>query len=112
MLQTNNRLLLAKPMHDCCRHLFVRCLLCCCSFDVCFRWLLAKPVHGTLFADYGSDLDSGESVIGDPAGTRGKPGRQVVKACCVVLHGQGRAGIAGGESVMGDHAGTPSQAGK
>uniref|UniRef100_A0A383VQ38 Bacterial surface antigen (D15) domain-containing protein n=1 Tax=Tetradesmus obliquus TaxID=3088 RepID=A0A383VQ38_TETOB len=38
------------------------------------RWLLAKPVHGTLFADYGSDLDSGESVIGDPAGTRGKPG--------------------------------------
>jgi outer membrane protein insertion porin family len=44
---------------------------------VCCRWLLAKPVHGTLFADYGSDLDSGETVIGDPAGTRGKPGRQV-----------------------------------
>jgi hypothetical protein len=44
---------------------------------VCRRWLLAKPVHGTLFADYGSDLDSGETVIGDPAGTRGKPGRQV-----------------------------------
>ncbi|KAF6264536.1 surface antigen-domain-containing protein [Scenedesmus sp. NREL 46B-D3] len=38
------------------------------------RWLLARPVHGTLFADYGSDLDSGETVIGDPAGTRGKPG--------------------------------------
>ncbi|KAF8072573.1 OEP80 [Scenedesmus sp. PABB004] len=38
------------------------------------RWLLMAPVHGTLFADYGSDLDSGESVIGDPAGTRGKPG--------------------------------------
>lgn len=41
------------------------------------RWLLARPVHGTLFADYGSDLDSGETVIGDPAGTRGKPGRWV-----------------------------------
>ncbi len=36
-----------------------------------------KPVHGTLFMDYGTDLDSGESVIGDPAGTRGKPGRWV-----------------------------------
>jgi outer membrane protein insertion porin family len=32
-------------------------------------------VWATLFADYGSDLDSGESVIGDPAGTRGKPGK-------------------------------------
>ena len=32
------------------------------------------PVYGTLFADYASDLDSGESVIGDPAGARGKPG--------------------------------------
>eukprot|EP00775_Hariotina_reticulata_P007018 gene7018-7232_t len=38
------------------------------------RWLLSKPVHGTLFLDYGSDLNSGESVVGDPAGTRGKPG--------------------------------------
>jgi hypothetical protein len=49
----------------------------CLHAYVCGRWLLAKPVHGTLFADYGSDLDSGETVIGDPAGTRGKPGRQV-----------------------------------
>ncbi|KAI8467202.1 MAG: surface antigen-domain-containing protein [Monoraphidium minutum] len=38
------------------------------------RWTIHKPVQGTLFADYGTDLDSGESVIGDPAGARGKPG--------------------------------------
>jgi outer membrane protein insertion porin family len=36
-----------------------------------------SPVFGTLFADYASDLDSGETVIGDPAGARGKPGRWV-----------------------------------
>ena len=30
--------------------------------------------QGTLLFDYGSDLDSGASVLGDPAGTRGKPG--------------------------------------
>jgi outer membrane protein insertion porin family len=36
---------------------------------------LAKPLSGVLFFDYGTDLDSGESVLGDPAGTRGKPGR-------------------------------------
>ena len=30
--------------------------------------------QGTLFFDYGSDLDSGASVLGDPAGARGKPG--------------------------------------
>jgi outer membrane protein insertion porin family len=30
--------------------------------------------QGTLFADYGSDLDSGQRVLGDPAGARGKPG--------------------------------------
>jgi outer membrane protein assembly factor BamA len=35
---------------------------------------LVSPVEGTLFADYGSDLDSGASVLGDPAGARGKPG--------------------------------------
>ncbi|KAK9865202.1 hypothetical protein WJX84_001035 [Apatococcus fuscideae] len=28
----------------------------------------------TAFFDYGSDLDSGASVVGDPAGVRGKPG--------------------------------------
>jgi outer membrane protein insertion porin family len=31
-------------------------------------------VEGALFADYGSDLGSGPSVPGDPAGARGKPG--------------------------------------
>ena len=31
-------------------------------------------VQGTVFFDYGSDLDSGASIIGDPAGVRGKPG--------------------------------------
>lgn len=30
--------------------------------------------QGTLFFDYGSDLDSGVQVLGDPAGARGKPG--------------------------------------
>lgn len=30
--------------------------------------------QGTLFLDYGSDLDSGVQVLGDPAGARGKPG--------------------------------------
>jgi outer membrane protein insertion porin family len=31
-------------------------------------------VEGAIFADYGSDLGSGPSVPGDPAGARGKPG--------------------------------------
>lgn len=31
--------------------------------------------QGTLFADLGSDLDSGQTVLGDPAGVRGKPGQ-------------------------------------
>jgi outer membrane protein insertion porin family len=35
---------------------------------------LVAPVEATLFGDYGSDLDSGASVLGDPAGARGKPG--------------------------------------
>jgi len=35
---------------------------------------LIKPVDGAIFVDYGSDLDSGASVHGDPAGVRGKPG--------------------------------------
>ena len=38
---------------------------------------LMKPLQGTLFMDMGSDLDTGSSVIGDPAGARGKPGRWV-----------------------------------
>ena len=35
---------------------------------------LVAPLEGCLFCDYGSDLDSGASVLGDPAGVRGKPG--------------------------------------
>lgn len=35
---------------------------------------LVSPLQGTLFFDYGTDLDSGASVIGDPAGARGKQG--------------------------------------
>lgn len=38
------------------------------------RLPLVSPVEATLFADWGSDLDSGASVLGDPAGARGKPG--------------------------------------
>jgi outer membrane protein insertion porin family len=29
---------------------------------------------GAVFADYGTDLGTGSSVLGNPAGTRGKPG--------------------------------------
>lgn len=32
------------------------------------------PVEGAIFADYGTDLGSGQTVAGDPAGARGKPG--------------------------------------
>ncbi|RWW07773.1 hypothetical protein GW17_00028828 [Ensete ventricosum] len=32
------------------------------------------PLEGVLFGDYGSDLGSGPTVPGDPAGARGKPG--------------------------------------
>lgn len=32
------------------------------------------PVEGAIFADYGTDLGSGQTVPGDPAGARGKPG--------------------------------------
>jgi outer membrane protein insertion porin family len=35
---------------------------------------LAGAVSGVLFADAGSDLETGHSVLGDPGGTRGKPG--------------------------------------
>lgn len=38
------------------------------------HWPLIGPLEGTVFADYGSDLDSAASVLGDPAGVRGKPG--------------------------------------
>jgi outer membrane protein insertion porin family len=39
-----------------------------------YRFPLISIVGGTLFADYGSDLGTGNQVPGDPAGTRGKPG--------------------------------------
>ncbi|KAH9324576.1 hypothetical protein KI387_004754, partial [Taxus chinensis] len=32
------------------------------------------PVEGAIFADYGTDFGSGQTVPGDPAGARGKPG--------------------------------------
>ena len=32
---------------------------------------LVAPVGGAVFFDYGSDLDTGHTVLGDPAGTRG-----------------------------------------
>uniref|UniRef100_A0A0A9CR71 Bacterial surface antigen (D15) domain-containing protein n=1 Tax=Arundo donax TaxID=35708 RepID=A0A0A9CR71_ARUDO len=32
------------------------------------------PLEGVVFGDYGSDLGSGPTVPGDPAGARGKPG--------------------------------------
>lgn len=38
------------------------------------RWRLVSSFGLTFFADYGSDLDSGVNVLGDPAGARGKPG--------------------------------------
>ena len=34
----------------------------------------SSGMQGTLFFDYGTDLDSGQTVLGDPAGARGKPG--------------------------------------
>jgi outer membrane protein insertion porin family len=39
-----------------------------------YRFPLFSIVGGTLFADYGTDLGTGSKVLGDPAGTRGKPG--------------------------------------
>ncbi|CAI5503855.1 unnamed protein product [Closterium sp. Naga37s-1] len=39
------------------------------------RHLQFGPLEGAFFADYGTDLGSGATVLGDPAGARGKPGR-------------------------------------
>lgn len=36
--------------------------------------LPVQPLSATAFLDFGSDLGSGPSVIGDPAGVRQKPG--------------------------------------
>ncbi len=41
------------------------------------RFPIVKALHGSLFFDSGSDLDSGATVVGDPAGARNKPGRWV-----------------------------------
>ncbi|KAK4286568.1 hypothetical protein QN277_003106 [Acacia crassicarpa] len=42
------------------------------SGEISFPML--RPVEGVLFSDYGTDLGSGSSVPGDPAGARLKPG--------------------------------------
>ncbi|WP_118168076.1 BamA/OMP85 family outer membrane protein [Nostoc sphaeroides] len=39
-----------------------------------YRFPVLPIVGGVLFADFGSDLGSGDTVLGDPAGVRGKPG--------------------------------------
>jgi outer membrane protein insertion porin family len=39
-----------------------------------YRFPIASIFGGTFFADYGTDLGTGNKVLGDPAGTRGKPG--------------------------------------
>ena len=38
------------------------------------HWPLVGQLTGTLFADAGTDLKSGHTVAGDPAGARNKPG--------------------------------------
>jgi outer membrane protein insertion porin family len=39
-----------------------------------YRFPLFSLLGGSLFADYGTDLGTGRSVPGDPAGSRLKPG--------------------------------------
>jgi outer membrane protein insertion porin family len=39
-----------------------------------YRFPIIQALGGVLFADFASDLGSGETVLGDPAGVRGKPG--------------------------------------
>ncbi|MBD2205978.1 outer membrane protein assembly factor [Calothrix sp. FACHB-1219] len=39
-----------------------------------YRFPILSAVGGVLFADYASDLGSGNTVLGDPAGARSKPG--------------------------------------
>ncbi|MBD2347125.1 BamA/OMP85 family outer membrane protein [Anabaena subtropica] len=39
-----------------------------------YRFPIVPIVGGVLFADFASDLGSGDTVLGDPAGVRGKPG--------------------------------------
>ncbi|NJM74273.1 MAG: BamA/TamA family outer membrane protein, partial [Scytonema sp. RU_4_4] len=39
-----------------------------------YRFPIIQALGGVVFTDFASDLGSGESVLGDPAGVRGKPG--------------------------------------
>lgn len=39
------------------------------------RFPLVSALGGSLFCDYGTDMGSGASVVGNPAGARNKPGR-------------------------------------
>ncbi len=39
-----------------------------------YRFPIVPVLGGVVFADFASDLGSGETVLGDPAGLRGKPG--------------------------------------
>lgn len=39
-----------------------------------YRFPIFKIVGGTVFADFASDLGSGDTVLGEPASVRGKPG--------------------------------------
>jgi outer membrane protein insertion porin family len=39
-----------------------------------YRFPIAEPVGGVLFADFASDLGSGDTVLGSPAVVRDKPG--------------------------------------
>ncbi|KAI8106913.1 hypothetical protein M9434_001566 [Picochlorum sp. BPE23] len=39
------------------------------------RFPIVAPLGGTVFADYGTDLGSGATIPGDPAGCRQKPGK-------------------------------------
>jgi outer membrane protein insertion porin family len=39
-----------------------------------YRFPVWKAFGGVVFADFASDLGSGDTVLGDPAGVRAKPG--------------------------------------
>jgi outer membrane protein insertion porin family len=39
-----------------------------------YRFPIVPILGGVVFADFASDLGSGDTVIGNPAGVRGKPG--------------------------------------
>ena len=39
-----------------------------------YRFPIIQALGGVFFADFGSDLGTGETVLGNPAGVRGKPG--------------------------------------